>query len=88
MNKTELKEQNILIARRVPPGDRWNLEGETEVRKSITDTLEAYYQKATIKPIAYRLEPLEGKLFAVRTEHVEIPEEQPRQYSIYGDYEI
>jgi hypothetical protein len=50
--------------------------------------LEAYYQKATAKPVAYRLEPLQGKLFAIRTSEVEIPEEQPKQYSIYGDYEL
>jgi len=50
--------------------------------------LEAYYQKATSKPLAYRLEPLQGKLFAIRTTEVEIPEEKPKQYSIYGDYEI
>jgi len=64
------------------------LEGETEIRKSITDALEAYYQKAVAKPIAYRLEPLQGKLFAIRTSEVEILEEKPKQYSIYGDYEI
>ena len=64
------------------------MEGETEIRKSITDALEAYYQKASSKPIAYRLEPLQGKLFAIRTSEVEIPEEKPKQYSIYGDYEI
>ena len=77
-----------MIAQRTPPGDRWTLEGETEIRKSITDALEAYYQKASNKPIAYRLEPLQGKLFAIRTSEVEIPEEKPKQYSIYGDYEL
>jgi len=48
--------------------------------------LEAYYQKASNKPIAYRLEPIQGKLFAIRTSEVEIEEEKPKQYSIYGDY--
>jgi hypothetical protein len=64
------------------------LEGETELRKSITDALEAYYQKAAQKPLAYRLEPLQGKLYAIYSTEVEIPEEKPKQYSIYGDYEI
>jgi len=50
--------------------------------------LEAYHQKVVTKPIAYRLEPLQGKLFAIRTSEVKIPEEQPKQYSIYGDYKI
>jgi hypothetical protein len=88
MNKTEIKESLQLIAQRTPPGDRWTLEGETEIRKSITDALEAYYQKATSKPLAYRLEPIQGNLFAIRTSEVEIPVEQPKQYSIYGDYEL
>ena len=86
--KTHQIENVQLIAQRTPPGDRWTLEGETEIRKSITDALEAYYQKATAKPLAYRLEPIQGKLFAIRTSEVEIPVEQPKQYSIYGDYEI
>ena len=77
-----------MIAKRTPPGDRWTLEGETELRKSITDALEAYYQKAAQKPLAYRLEPLQGKLYAIYSTEVEIPEEKPKQYSIYGDYEI
>jgi hypothetical protein len=86
--KTEQIENLQLIAQRTPPGDRWTLEGETEIRKSITDALEAYYQKATSKPLAYRLEPIQGNLFAIRTSEVEIPVEQPKQYSIYGDYEL
>jgi hypothetical protein len=88
MNKTEIKESLQLIAQRTPPGDRWTLEGETETRKSITDALEAYYQKVTSKPLAYRLEPLQGKLYAIYSTEVIIPEEKPKQYSIYGDYEI
>jgi hypothetical protein len=50
--------------------------------------LEAYYQKATQKPLAYRLEPLQGNLYAIYSTEVIIPEEQPKQYSIYGDYQI
>lgn len=88
MSKIEIQEKLQLIARRTPPGDRWTLEGETEIRKNITDALEAYYQKATVKPPAYRLEPLQGKLFAIYSSEVEIPEEKPKQYSIYGDYEF
>lgn len=86
--KTEIQEKLITIAHRVPPGDRWVLEGETEIRKTITDALEAYFQKASLKPEAYRLEPLQGKLYAILTSEVEIPEEKPKQYSIYGDYEL
>jgi len=43
----ETKESNILIARRVPPGDQWCLVDDEKqiVHKSLTETLEAYFQK-------------------------------------------
>ena len=53
------EEKNVLIAKRVPPGDRWALIDEpTVVQNSLTETLEAYFQKVSIKPQAFRLEPL------------------------------
>ena len=79
------QEKNILIAKRVPPGDRWSLlNGEDTVYNSLTETLEAYYQKSTIKPQAFRLEPLKGELYVITTENVEAP--PPRKFNIYGDY--
>jgi hypothetical protein len=39
------EEKLIEIAQRVPPGDKWQLNNDTFVHKSLTDTLEAYYQK-------------------------------------------
>ena len=59
------QEKNILIAKRVPPGDRWSLLNEDEVHNSLTETLEAYYQQTDIKPKAFRLEPLKGELYAI-----------------------
>ena len=40
----QIKEINVLIAQRVPPGDRWSLINEDTVHKSLTETLEAYFQ--------------------------------------------
>lgn len=82
------EEKNIKIARRVPPGDKWEVMiDQGTIHKSLTDALEAYFQKATVKPQAYRLEPMKGDLYAIVTEEVEIKPEPPKMYNIYGDYE-
>lgn len=84
--KTE--ENNILIARRVPPGDRWRLlsnEPEGPINSTLTDTLEAYMVKTEFKG-DYRLSPLKGKLFAIQTNEIEVKLEPIKQYSIYGEF--
>jgi hypothetical protein len=80
----EVKENYILIADRMPPGDRWRLCSESEVYESLTDTLQAYFDKSGFKG-AYKLDPLGGALYAITTETVEIPQVKPKTYSIYGD---
>lgn len=85
MIKTE--EKLIQIARRVPPGDRWQLDGDNIIQKSLTEALEAYFQK-TGKAADYRLSPISGKLYVITTEEIEIKPEPPKQFSIYGDYEV
>jgi len=80
----EKAEKNILIAKRVPPGDRWSLINDEVVHNSLTETLEAFYQKATFKPQVFRLEPLKGELYVVTTEDV-VPS-PPKKFNIYGDY--
>jgi|TARA_R110002072_G_scaffold2785_3_gene22115 hypothetical protein len=86
--KTQIEETNILIARRVPPGDRFRLvanEPEGPVHTSLTDTLEAYMTKTGFRG-EYRLAPLKGELYAINAEEVQITIEQPKKYGIYGDY--
>ena len=85
--KTEILEENILIANRKPPGDRWQLADEPngKVYTSITDTLEAYMHKTGFQG-HYRLEPLSSKLYAISAEEVEIKPEPIKRYSIYGEY--
>lgn len=80
------EEKLIEIAQRIPPGDRWQLNEDTVIQKSLTDALEAYFQK-TGQPCEYRLAPLKGKLYAITTQEVEIQPEPPKKYNIYGDYE-
>jgi hypothetical protein len=80
-------EKNILIAERViGKGDTWKLLGGESVHPSLTEMLNEYYIQSTIKSQAYRLEPMNGKVFAIVSEHVEEP--QPKKYSIYGNYEF
>jgi len=86
--KTQIEETNILIARRVPPGDKWRLvanEPNGTLHKTLTDTLEAYMTKTGFRG-EYRLAPLKGELYAINAEEVKvtIPEEQ--KFSIYGEY--
>jgi hypothetical protein len=79
------QEKNILIARRVPPSDQWCLVDDEKqiVHKSLTETLEAYYQKTQNK-CEFRLAPLKGELYMITTENTEAP--PPKRFNIYGDY--
>ena len=81
---TEVKENYILIANRVPPNDRWTLVGDNIVHESLTDTLQAYFEKTGFKG-SYKLDPLDSKLYAIESFEVEIPQVKPKEYSFYGD---
>ena len=88
MSKTEIQEKLFEIAQRIPPGDSWKVNNVNAVQKSITDALEAWFQIATVKPKAFRLDLAQGKLFAILPEEVEIQEPEPKKYSMYGDYTL
>jgi len=81
-------EKNILIARRMPPGDRWKLEIEEAKEKthgSLTETLEAYMVLTGFRG-EYRLAPMKGELYIVQNEEQEIKPVPEKKYSIYGEY--
>jgi hypothetical protein len=80
-------EKNIKIADRVPPGDKWQVVEVKEIQPSLTDALNAYYESATVKPQAFRLEPMQGSLYIITTEDIEIIPEPPKKYNLYGEYE-
>ena len=85
---TKIEEKNILIARRVPPGDKWRLvanEPDGPVHKTLTDALEAHF-KASGNPCEFRLSPLDSKLYAIETNQYEITEEEPKEFSMYGEF--
>jgi hypothetical protein len=81
----QIKEINVLIAQRVPPGDRWSLINEDTVHNSLTETLEAYFQKVN-QPCEFRLAPLKGELYMITTKEETIKVEPPKKFNIYGDH--
>ena len=83
---TKTIEINELIAKRRAPGDNWILVDDSKnvVHKSLTDTLEAYLGITTFKG-EYRLAPLDGKLYAIKTTEEEVKPEPIKKYNIYGD---
>lgn len=84
--ETKEVEYNELIATRVKgKGDTWVLIGENKEYPSITDALEAWFQK-TNENAHFRLEPLNSKLFAIKKEVEEVRPEPPKRFNIYGDY--
>ncbi len=78
----------IEIANRVKgKGDTWEVTGVETPQNSLTDALEAWFEIATIKPKAFRLDLVQGKLYSIFPEEVQIEEPKPKKYNIYGDYE-
>ena len=54
MSEFETVEQKQLIAKRVPPGDRWVLVDEPSVvHSTLTETLEAYFKKTQFNAAFY-----------------------------------
>tara|TARA_R100001480_G_scaffold12401_1_gene21183 strand:+ start:437 stop:706 length:270 start_codon:yes stop_codon:yes gene_type:complete len=86
MSEFETVEQKQLIAKRVPPGDRWTLTASSEgaVYDTLTDTLEAYFQKTKFNA-AFYLDPIGGALYAVQRTEVEIKPEPIKTFDFYGD---
>jgi hypothetical protein len=81
------EEENILIATRIKGGDTWKLVMDgpiAPIHKSLTDALQSYFDKTQFKG-SYRLDPLDSKLYAIQFKEVEVPVEQPKEYSFYGD---
>ena len=85
MAEFETVEQKQLIAERVPTGDRWSLIGDSKVYETLTDTLEAYFQKTQFNK-AFYLDPIGSALYAVDRVEVEVEEEPVKEYSFYGEF--
>ena len=82
----EIVEHNELIAERIPPGDKWELVIDKETLiDGLVSTLTQFMRKTKFKG-HYRLEPLNGKLFAIKTEEITIEEPKPEKFDLYGEY--
>jgi|TARA_R110000782_G_scaffold26587_5_gene67994 hypothetical protein len=82
---TKIHEVKELIAERIPPGDNWELVIDRDnVIEGLVQALTQYMRKTKFKG-HYRLEPLNGKLYAL-VEEVEILEEPEEEvWDIYGE---
>ena len=84
MSEFETVEQKQLIAKRVPPGDRWQLVGENAIHSTLTETLEAYFKKTQFNA-AFYLDPIGSALYSVARVEVEIKPEPIKTFDFYGD---
>lgn len=85
--ETKIEEKKIKVAKRIPPGDRWQpLSNTTIVLDSLTEILEFVYQESgTTK---FYMDAKEGFVYTVQSEEVEItppPPEPPKEWSLYGE---
>ena len=87
MANFETVEQKQLIAKRVPPGDRWSLVADPSgnVYNTLTDTLEAYFQMTQFNA-AFYLDPIGSSLYAVDRVEVEVKEDPIKEFSFYGEF--
>jgi len=86
MSEFETVENKQLIAKRVPPGDRWSLiaDPSNEVYNTLTDTLEAYFKKTQFNA-AFYLDPIGSSLYSVDRVEVEIKPKPIKTFDFYGD---
>ncbi len=85
MSEFETVEQKQLIAKRVPPGDRWALVDEPSVvHSTLTETLEAYFKKTQFNA-AFYLDPIGSALYSVARVEVEVKPEPIKTFDFYGD---
>ena len=84
MNK-EVIEEKELIAERVPPGDKWELiDYRGTTIEGLVQALTQYMRKTKFKG-HYRLEPLNGKLYAIIQKEIDIEEPEPETWDLYGE---
>lgn len=85
--ETEIKEIKTKVAKRVPPGDRWQpLSNTSVVLDSLTEVLEYVYQDTGVTQ--FYMDAREGAAYIIETEEVEVippPPEPPKKYSLYGE---
>ena len=86
MAEKVIEEHLELIATRTPPGDNWELTiDKGNIVEGLVPTLTQYLRKTKFKG-QYRLEPLNGKLYAIKEKEIFIEEPEPEKFDLYGEY--
>ena len=80
--ETEIKEQKVLVLKRVPPGDKWAFANgkNSAVYPSLTEGLEAWFQ--TNGDTNFYIEARKGTVEIIKQQEVEIPQ---KKFSLYGE---
>lgn len=86
MADVNIVEEVELIAERLPPGDNWELviDRGTTI-EGLVMALTMFMRKTKFKG-NYRLEPLNGKLYAIKTREEVIEEPEPMKFDLYGEF--
>ncbi len=84
--EVKIVEENELIAERIPPGDNWELviDRGTTI-EGLVMALTMYMRKTKFKG-HYRLEPLNGKLFAIKQFEEQVEQPEPVVWDLYGEF--
>ena len=86
MAEIQIEEEKKLIATRVPPGDNWELEiDQGTTIEGLVMALTMYMRKTKFKG-SYQLDPLDGKLYAIEKQEIEVVEPEPMKFDLYGEY--
>ena len=56
-----------------------------EVFANLTDALEAFFHQTGFNG-AFRLDPMDSKLYAIQSSEIEVKKEAPKVYSMYGEF--
>lgn len=86
--EVEVREKKERVAKRVPPGDRWEplfgtLDSEELVFESLTDILEYIFQEQG--STQFYMDAREGYVYTVQKEEVKREPQPTKKYSLYGE---
>lgn len=84
---SEIRENKIVVAERVPPGDRWVSllpSSPNPTLDSLTDMLEHIYQETNCTK--FYIDAREGTIETVELNEVIIEPEPEKKYSLYGEH--
>ncbi len=69
------------IGKRIPPGDRWELEGSTEIYNSLTEALNQIYK--SFNATEFIMNANKGTIEI--DDGTEAPPEPPKTWDLYGE---